>query len=269
MESPANASTATRTYAEDCPSTWTLELMKECAGRWFQLSLQNQKSFGYLSKAAASCSNGTAWSPVLTDSLNQAGGSMRHWNLQNGSARDFEWRKMTREKHREAICLHRENQHNINTSFKNRSGGKPPLTDVGSRTLLNSDMFLQLPWHSTLLKWNGFKWYKNAQNNLPLNRRCKRLPVGSRQVGDLEFVTLAGSKFTSPSVVPHIQHGTSTSIFLPIKDAMQRWVLKLSCVQNLYQHLLPERCFFWTFQFKSVLLHQKVQTALQLLLKNI
>ena len=173
-------------------------------------------------------------------------------------------------KTQEAICLHRENQHTINTSFKNRSGGKPPLTDVGSRTLqgVNSDMFLQLPWHSTLLKWNGFKWYKNAQNNLPLNRRCKHLPVGSRQVGDLEFVTLA-SKFTSPSVVPHIQHGTSTSIFLPIKDAMQRWVLKLSSVQNLYQHLLPERCFFWTFQFKPVLLHQKVQTALHLLLKNI
>ena len=207
--------------------------------------------------------------------LNRAGGSMRHWNLQNGSARDtIKWWKNMKKCYRktqEAICLHREgvsSQH-INASFQNRSSGKPTLTDIGSRTLqgVNSDMFLQLPWHSTLLKWNGFKWYKNAQNNLPLNRRCKRLPVGSRQVGDLEFVTLA-SKFTSPSVVPHIQHGTSTSIFLPIKDAMQRWGLKLSSVQNLYQ-LLPAWCFFWTCQFKSVLLHQKVQTALQLLSKNI
>ena len=83
---------------------------------------------------------------------------MRHRNLQNWSARDIECRTTATEKHRKPSSFTEKGyDHNI-------SGRKPTLTDVGSRTVqgMNSDMFLQVPWHTAIFWQNGFKWHKNA-----------------------------------------------------------------------------------------------------------
>ena len=112
-------------------------------------------------------------------------------------------------------------------------------------------MFLQLPWHTAICWWdsNG-KWHKTAQNILPPNRQCKRLPVEFTTTGGLGVATLVASKFRSPSVVHpyttwnlHMHLSTAQRCNAAMGSEMFWSCLMTSYVQD------PSTSFFYIFLY--------------------